>query len=254
MAKHESYHRAPSRFSTMENCAEKSYYKNKYFGEPHDKMFEKSRFLHIEKHVGYKDKSLIDIGCNTGFFIFEAMDKGAIKAHGYEGSQAAFQHLSAYVKRANENIVIDNAYFNFEKAQQEHYDIVHLLNVVHHLGDDYGKTATETDLINTKKKIISQINTIAHWSEYLIFQMGFNLHGDIKQPLFQSGTKKEMIDFISEGVKFHWNIESIGIAQSKNNHITYQELDDVNINRDDSLGEFLNRPIFILKSLIKKAN
>lgn len=41
----------------------------------------------------------------------------------------------------------------------------------------------------------------------------------------------------------------VGIAQrSEGGLIEYIELNDENIKRDDSLGEFLNRPIFVLKS------
>lgn len=250
MAKHESYHRAPSRFSELKNCAEKFYYKNKYYGEPNDKMFEKSRFAYIEKQLSYKDKSLIDVGCNTGFFIFEALDNGAMKACGYEGSKPAYKHLSDYVKKAQENITIKNSYFDFKAVPNENFDIVHLLNVVHHLGDDYGGRASSSDIDEIKKEIISQINGFSSWSKYLVFQMGFNLHGNIECPLFTSGTKREMIEFLKNGVKQHWHIEGIGVAQSKNGYVTYQELDNNNIERDDSLGEFLNRPIFILKSLI----
>ena len=43
-------------------------------------------------------------------------------------------------------------------------------------------------------------------------------------------------------------IRNIGIAESAGDKIIYNELDSKNIERQDSLGEFLNRPIFIMES------
>ena len=60
-----------------------------------------------------------------------------------------------------------------------------------------------------------------------------------------------MIDFVKEGIKNLWDIIDIGIAEKNNNSIEYHKLNKNNIERDDSLGEFLNRPIFIFKSRAK---
>lgn len=78
--------------------------------------------------------------------------------------------------------------------------------------------------------------------------MGFNWKGDSKECLFENGTKAEMEQFLKEGTKDYWNILFIGIAEKQNNDIIYQEMNKDNNKRQDDLGEFLNRPIFILKS------
>jgi hypothetical protein len=57
-----------------------------------------------------------------------------------------------------------------------------------------------------------------------------------------------MINFISDGVKDFWSIDKIGIAKQSNKGIEYFHLNEDNIKRDDKMGEFLNRPLFILKS------
>ncbi|MFG6665854.1 hypothetical protein ACGK9R_01940 [Halomonas sp. HNIBRBA4712] len=250
MEKHNSYHRAPSKFIVRNNTQEKTLYKGFYYGELYDKMFEKSRFNYINSHINYYNKSIIDIGCNTGFFLFEALDNGATKAEGYEGSKAAFELLNKYVKSSNYNISINNNYYSFNDKPEYVYDVAHLLNVVHHFGADYGETLSDKDLSDIKDNIISQINSMAYWSKHLVLQMGFNLHGNLNKPIFNNGTKKEMIDFITAGTKQKWQIMNIGVARSDNGYISYGELNDENIQRDDKLGEFLNRPIFIMKSLI----
>lgn len=84
--------------------------------------------------------------------------------------------------------------------------------------------------------------------KYLAFQLGFNWKGDKKFPLFEKGTKSELIDFIEHGVPDCWSIQKIGIAERTIDTVAYKELNKDNIQRDDALGEFLNRPLFIMKS------
>ena len=128
------------------------------------------------------------------------------------------------------------------------YDLVLLLNVLHHVGDDYGDK--ELLMGKAKENIIKQLNSLAKIAGTLVFQMGFNWKGNIQQCLFENGTKEEMISFIKEGTKDYWRILKIGIAELKNGTIEYCDLSKENICRWDHLGEFLNRPIFIMESLI----
>jgi hypothetical protein len=101
-----------------------------------------------------------------------------------------------------------------------------------------------------KVKIIEQLNNISKSASTLVFQMGFNWHGNTKTCLFKDGTKREMIDYIAEGTKNNWEILSIGIPERLDNgQIVYREMNEINIPRADSLGEFLNRPLFIMKSI-----
>ena len=67
-------------------------------------------------------------------------------------------------------------------------------------------------------------------------------------PLFAGGEKREMIEFITAGTADLWELQDIGIAVSSDQGIVYEDLDSENIQRMDELGEFLNRPIFILRS------
>ena len=44
-----------------------------------------------------------------------------------------------------------------------------------------------------------------------------------------------------------WEVKSIGVPVKIDNPIVYRELGEDNIERDNALGEFLNRPLFILQ-------
>lgn len=208
--------------------------------------YEKERLDYITSKVDFNGKSVLDIGGNTGYFTFELLGLGAKHVCHYEGNKqhSEFVDLSAKALGVSENIKTINDYYNFE-GTGEKYDIALIFNVIHHLGDDYD---AEKDIESAKKKMIVQLNNMAKVTNTAIFQMGFNWQGDVSKPLFKNGTKKEMIDFIKSGIEGFWDINSIGIAEKyDDDKVEYKPLTEKNIARNDTLGEFLNRPIFILK-------
>jgi hypothetical protein len=93
-----------------------------------------------------------------------------------------------------------------------------------------------------------QINSLANKTDILVFQLGFNWKGDRNIGLFENGTKQELIDFVKQSTSKNFEVLSIGIAERINDIVQYVELNNTNIKRDDSLGEFLNRPLFIMKT------
>jgi hypothetical protein len=67
--------------------------------------------------------------------------------------------------------------------------------------------------------------------------------------LFENGTKEELIDFVKKAVEGRWNIQAIGVAEMEDDKTVFNLLNDSNIKRSDAMGEFRNRPIFILKAV-----
>lgn len=213
--------------------------------------YETERLNFIMKNIEVEEKTVLDIGGNTGYFSLELLDARAKKVHYYEGNKAHadFVGLAASVLKIKKKLEITNEYLSFEnELKGESYDLVLLLNVLHHLGDDYGNQQMSIEL--AKQNIIKQLNSLADKTTFLVFQLGFNWKGNRKIGLFENGTKKELIDFIHSGIENYWEVLKIGIAESAGNGYEYNDLNDKNIQRDDQLGEFLNRPVFILKSLI----
>lgn len=208
---------------------------------------EWERLSYIKKHMDFSGKSVLEIGGNTGFFTFEILKAGACHVDYYEGNQihAAFVRAASETLKTEDKLSVYSEYFLFEKEKNKKYDVALCLNVVHHLGDDFKD-------INSKDtacmEMIASVNSLSEYADILIFQMGFNWKGDCKEPLFKDGTKKEMKLFLEEGTKDFWDIIFVGIAERKNNAIVYNEMDIDNSMRQDDMGEFLNRPIFIMKS------
>lgn len=214
--------------------------------------YEKERLDFIFSNIDVKDKTILDVGGNTGYFSFELIDNGAKHVYYVEGNKihADFVKLASQVLGVSPKITIINKYLNFEnELNNQHYDIVLLMNILHHIGDDYGNK--EITIEQAKKNIITHINYFSDKTTYLVLQIGFNWKGNIKHCLFENGTKKELINYVLNGTNKNWDILKVGIAEKQEgNIIRYNLLNEKNILRNDSIGEFLNRPIFILKSKI----
>lgn len=209
--------------------------------------YEKERLDFILTYLDIKDKKILDIGGNTGYFSIECLDKGCSSVICFEGNSehAQFVKLSAEILGLTDRISVKNEYYNFNKDIEEKCDITFLLNVLHHVGDDYGDN--HISIQKAKDSIKTSINSLLGVTRYLVFQLGYNWKGNRNLGLFEDGTKREMIDYIKDVIDMNWDVIAIGIAEKQKELVKYVPLSNTNIERDDSMGEFLNRPIFILK-------
>lgn len=212
--------------------------------------YERERFDYIRENISIEGKSLFDIGGNTGYFTLESIHNGAKKVLYFEGnsSHAEFVTCAVDALDVKDKVKVMNEYFDFSPAAiVEKVDVCICLNVLHHIGDDFGSKTLSVG--ESKDLMIKAMKSLAQSCKYLVFQLGFNWMGDIDKPLFSNGTKRELIDFILSGVSETYDVVNIGIASKDSEGVVkYSNQCESNLMRDDSLGEFLNRPLFILKS------
>ena len=208
--------------------------------------FEKERFEYIEKHITLKQKKVLDIGGNTGYFTFSAQECGAAHVDYYEGNNihAEFVRTATKALEKEDYITVFGEYFDFESVGSK-YDVCFCLNVLHHLGDDFGNAQ---DVLEAKELMLKAINRLSYCADIMVFQLGFNWKGNRNKCLFDNGTKTELIDFVKQ-CEANWQFISVGVPVKSENQVVYEELNENNILRQDELGEFLNRPIFIMKSI-----
>lgn len=105
---------------------------------PFKSKYEMERLDYIKENLNLKDKNILDIGGNTGYFTFEALKAGAKRADYYEGNKthADFVTLAAEVLGLEKRINIHNEYY-LAQEREKRYDVVFFLNVMHHLGYDF---------------------------------------------------------------------------------------------------------------------
>lgn len=211
--------------------------------------FEAERLGFLKSQLDFTGKKVVDIGGNTGYFTFQFIEEGSKEVDYIEGNK---EH-SDFVKFAAEdlklNINVSNRYLNFDATSSfpSNVDIVLLFNVIHHLGDDFGDQSISME--QAKVLMANSINYFHGKTDTLILQMGFCWKGNRNLLLFENGTKEEMIDFVKKATNGKWNIQAIGVAEVQDGATVFNLLNDENVKRSDTLGEFRNRPIFILKSI-----
>ncbi|MBN7817587.1 class I SAM-dependent methyltransferase [Algoriphagus pacificus] len=210
--------------------------------------YEQQRFDWLKTQLDFQGKHVLDIGGNTGFFTFESLDEGANKVTYVEGNANHASFVKKGSEILNKNIEVLNKYFDFKSdLEDQKFDIVLLFNVIHHLGDDFGDSSCTME--EAKELMKTSINYFESKTDYLVLQLGFCWKGDRNLLLFENGTKQEMIDFVQDAIKGKWEITQIGIAEEHEGITSYQLANESNLERSDAMGEFRNRPIFILKSL-----
>jgi SAM-dependent methyltransferase len=243
-SKHSNYQVLPGRLSPLlggESLGTRSRY-------------EASRLEFITDNLDPNNRSILDIGGNTGFFSIELLDLGAKSATLYEGNpaHAEFSRLAATVLGLSGRMTVIGEYLDLPCPNLDRkYDVTLLMNVLHHLGDDFGDPAISAG--KARELIRESLRSLARFSEFLVFQLGYCWKGNRALPLFEEGTKKEQVEFVSLAAYGFWETLSIGIPEVKDGLVSYREPTPENMKRQDPLGEFLNRPLFILKSLLVRS-
>jgi SAM-dependent methyltransferase len=212
--------------------------------------FERERMAFVAAHIDFAGQSVLDVGANTGYFSIESLDLGARSVQAWEGAAAHAEFLrqaSAALGEA-ERLKVANAYLQFpHPTLPDHYDVGLLMNVLHHVGDDFGDRSIDAHA--ARRLISDSLRDMAQHCFRLVFQLGYCWKGDRSLPLFQHGTKQEQIDFVTDETAGHWSIEAIGIPEvGPQREVAYMAPCEANLQRRDDWGEFLNRPLFVLKS------
>jgi 2-polyprenyl-3-methyl-5-hydroxy-6-metoxy-1,4-benzoquinol methylase len=225
---------------------------NKYLSSEElnvNSRYEQERFNFLKTHIDFSGKTIVDIGGNTGFFSFQCIEEGASEVLYIEGNKEHAEFVKYAATELDYNIKVENAYFSFDSSTElnDNIDVVLLFNVLHHLGDDFGDKNISID--EAKKKMADSVNFFHDKTQILVLQLGYCWKGDRNHLLFENGSKNEMIDFVQEMCDNKWRIAAVGVPHVENGITCYEPINEFNLERKDEIGEFRNRPIFVLEKL-----
>lgn len=200
----------------------------------------------MERELPFRDRIVLDIGANTGYFSIHAAHSGARHVTAIEGNaeHAEFLETASRYLGLSDRLSVVHDYFDFEQSPADRADITLCLNVLHHVGDDFGTVATTAT--DAKQLMMRHLNGLAASTRFAWLQLGFNWMGDRDKPLFSEGTKSEVIDFVTAGVAGVWTV--VGIWTYAPEACGYVEASGEALRRRDDIGEFSNRPMFLLQS------
>ena len=205
---------------------------------------ETARWECMTKQFDWEALRVLDIGANTGYFSIAAIKADANIVVAIEGNQehAKFIQLASELMSFQDRITVENRYFNFEE-RSDAFDVALCLNVLHHLGDDFGDPLLGID--EAKLKMKRNLQHLSQYARYCWFQLGFNWKGDRDLPLFGNGLKSELIDFVQEACGGYWKIKDVSIYNPHTR--SYEPRNESLMERYNDIGEFLNRPLFLLE-------
>ncbi len=207
---------------------------------------ETERQRYFDSVLRYEGQRVLDIGANTGYFSFAALAQGAASVLSIEGNPRHAQFIAAGAQAIDvgDRLQVRNAYYDFSALDEERHDLTFCLNVLHHLGDDFGDPALT--ITQARRNMLACLNRMSAVTGTLVLQLGFNWKGDRRHPLFAGGEKAALIEFVSEGIDASWSLDEVAVVNVRTRQ--YEPVGAHNIARVDALGEFMNRPIFVLRS------
>lgn len=209
---------------------------------------ELERQTYFDRALPLLGARVLDIGANTGYFSFGALHGGAKHVTCYEGNQehAAFVAHCAEQAGLADRLRMHASYFDFLAPITQTFDVTYCLNVLHHLGDDFGDQSLNVDA--AREQMLKSLHHMAGLTRVLVLQLGFNWKGDVRCPLFEGGEKAALIDFVAQGVGDSWLIEEVTVPNAVTR--AYEPISEDNLPRNNQIGEFMNRPLFKMRSRV----
>lgn len=207
---------------------------------------EAERQAWFEATLPLAGADVLDIGANTGYFSFGALAAGARHVRSVEGNpdHAALLHEAGARLGLQARLEVQSGYYDFASDTRRH-DIVLCLNVLHHLGDDFGERGLGIE--QARARMQDCLRHLAGVTRWLVLQTGFNWKGDRRQPLYPNGLKAELVAHVAAMAEGDWAIEEVVVVDPASRR--YVPMDEARAARFDALGEFMNRPLFRMRSL-----
>jgi SAM-dependent methyltransferase len=219
---------------------------------PRSITLDKERAAFMFDHQSSAGKSVLDIGANQGYMSIEAALRGARRVDAFESNAVDGAFLSQLSQRfvALQAVSAQTLNYEFEQDNNGRWDQVICLNVLHHVGRYFDGHVQ--DLSEAKTLMAEYLRRLLTPCGAVWLQLGFNWQGNTHQPMFMQGTKQEMTAFVRQMVGQHAKISTIGIYNPERqayDEVTEGDWEHPLWQRIDGLGEFANRPLYLIESV-----
>lgn len=213
---------------------------------------DKQRAAFMFEHHDVRGQRVLDIGANQGYLTVEAALRGARRVDAFESNDVDGMFLSQAARwlPGLESVTAYPVNYDFNQANPDRWDCVICLNVLHHIGR-YFDTHVH-DLTEAKALLGQHLQRLLSPGACVWLQLGYNWQGNTERPLFENGTKREMTGFLADLIKPYARLAVIGIYNPRTQsykRVREGDQDQSLWQRFDSLGEFGNRPLYLIQSL-----
>jgi SAM-dependent methyltransferase len=213
---------------------------------------DKERAAFMFDQYSVRGQRVLDIGANQGYLTVEAALRGAERVDAFESNEVdgVFLMQAAKLLPGLDRVTAHPINYDFDQANGDRWNCVICLNVLHHIGRYFDTHVN--DLSETKNLMRQHLHRLLSKGGCVWLQMGYNWQGNTQKPMFPQGSKREMTDFVTSLIEPHARLAVIGIynAQAKAYELAnHGDWDHPLWQRIDSLGEFGNRPLYLIQSV-----
>lgn len=219
--------------------------------EPIGITLDEQRAAFMFAHHSVQGRRVLDIGANQGYLSVEAALRGAAQVDAFESNEVDGTFLSQTAKHISglEKMRVHPVGYNFDQPNNKQWDCVICLNVLHHIGRYFDTHIQDMD--EAKVLMGQHLKRLLSTGGSVWLQLGYNWKGDTQRPMFLHGTKYEMTDFVHNMVEKYADVSIIGLYNPNANK--YERFEKIVTShtlwsRIESLGEFGNRPLYLIKS------
>ena len=263
--KHGNYQTLPPALLNLDSSLDKY--------SPKIEKLDIQRYKWITSKIDFKEKKVLDIGGNIGYFSLRLATEKDARVTIYEPFEKHSRLIDIGKKLLN---LSDQKLINIKKGigledikKLDRQDIVLLLNVVQHAGEDFDKLLVK-EISEWKEYAVKYLLEIRNISNYLVFQNGYTWLGDNGELCQES----EILDFTIQLLKESgWEIKYCGIIKNinkpcysdyqfnltdRNRHPLINNWNRIVFNALNKIKNypytyrFMQRPLFVCKNMASK--
>jgi len=186
---------------------------------------DEKRYDWLKSNMPSLTGRVIDIGANLGYFSFRTLQDYQVNIVAYEPYKPHAKAISIIRKlcdfEAKQMKVVDQGIGLREIEALPQADLLILLNVIQHAGEDYDQDLVD-NIQNWRSYAVNYLTKLRSKADKLFFQMGYTWLGYAGKLC----KDENIIDFTASLlVDAGWQIKSCGIIKDFSEPFTYQNYD-----------------------------